>query len=82
MSHRRGSDLALSRVFSVAAVATLLCSAVVATIAMSGDTRDPTSTDLQDDSSEDNRRKWTIAMYWASDNNLDEYTEYFIGLWI
>jgi hypothetical protein len=27
-------------------------------------------------------RKWTIAMYWASDNNLDEYTEYFIELWM
>ncbi|HIJ17591.1 MAG TPA: hypothetical protein HA364_07450 [Thermoplasmata archaeon] len=26
-------------------------------------------------------RKWTIAMYWASDNNLDEYTDYFVSLW-
>lgn len=26
-------------------------------------------------------RKWTIAMYWASDNNLDEYTDYFVNLW-
>ncbi|MGB2581138.1 MAG: clostripain-related cysteine peptidase [Thermoplasmata archaeon] len=31
---------------------------------------------------EDAPRKWTIAMYWASDNNLDEYTEYFIELWM
>ena len=31
---------------------------------------------------EDIARKWTIAMYWASDNNLDEYTEYFIELWV
>ncbi len=31
---------------------------------------------------EDNARKWTIAMYWASDNNLDEYTDYFVQLWI
>lgn len=30
----------------------------------------------------DGQRKWTIAMYWASDNDLDEYTDYFIGLWI
>jgi len=27
-------------------------------------------------------RKWTLAMYWASDNNLDEYTEYFIEMWM
>ncbi len=27
-------------------------------------------------------RDWTIAMYWASDNSLDEYTEYFVQLWI
>jgi len=27
-------------------------------------------------------RKWTIAMYWASDNNLDEYTEYFVTMWM
>ena len=72
----------LSRVFSVVAVATLLGSAIIATIAMSSDANDPASADLQNDSSDDNRRKWTIAMYWASDNNLDEYTEYFIGLWI
>jgi hypothetical protein len=26
-------------------------------------------------------RKWTIAMYWASDNNLDEYTDYFVSMW-
>ncbi len=31
---------------------------------------------------EDNARKWTIAMYWASDNSLDEYTEYFVQLWM
>ena len=31
---------------------------------------------------DDNARKWTIAMYWASDNNLDEYTEYFMRLWM
>jgi len=34
------------------------------------------------DQNEDNARKWTIAMYWASDNNLDEYTEYFVQLWM
>jgi len=27
-------------------------------------------------------RDWTIAMYWASDNNLDEYTDYFVQLWM
>jgi len=25
---------------------------------------------------------WTIAMYWASDNSLDEYTDYFIDVWM
>lgn len=30
---------------------------------------------------DDAPRKWTIAMYWASDNNLDEYTDYFVSLW-
>ncbi|UCE92026.1 MAG: hypothetical protein JSV90_02480 [Methanobacteriota archaeon] len=28
------------------------------------------------------QRKWTIAMYWVSDNDLDEYTDYFIDMWI
>src|SRR4030042_5717238 len=32
--------------------------------------------------SADDVRDWTIAMYWASDNSLDEYTEYFVQLWI
>ena len=31
---------------------------------------------------DDAQRKWTLAMYWASDNNLDEYTEYFIEMWM
>ncbi|UCE80563.1 MAG: hypothetical protein JSV94_05260 [Methanobacteriota archaeon] len=57
----------------IIAVIILLGSSVLASAAMGGQT---------DDSTNDNRRKWTIAMYWASDNNLDEYTEYFIGLWI
>ncbi len=30
---------------------------------------------------EDVTHEWTIAMYWASDNNLDEYTDYFVNLW-
>lgn len=30
----------------------------------------------------DDVRDWTIAMYWASDNSLDEYTEYFVQMWI
>jgi hypothetical protein len=40
------------------------------------------ATDGLGDSDEDNARKWTIAMYWASDNNLDEYTEYFVQMWM
>ena len=40
------------------------------------------ATDDANDSIVDNARKWTIGMYWASDNNLDEYTEYFIQLWM
>lgn len=31
---------------------------------------------------EDTVRKWTIAMYWASDNNLDGDTEHFMELWM
>jgi hypothetical protein len=31
---------------------------------------------------DDAPKKWTLAMYWASDNNLDEYTEYFIEMWM
>ena len=31
--------------------------------------------------SEDAPHEWTIAMYWASDNSLDEYTDYFVNLW-
>ena len=34
---------------------------------------------LEDDVAQ---RKWTIAMYWASDNDLDEYTDYFVDMWI
>lgn len=34
-----------------------------------------------DDSDAAAAHKWTIAMYWASDNNLDEYTDYFLSLW-
>lgn len=33
------------------------------------------------ESEDDSARDWTIAMYWASDNNLDEYTDYFVSLW-
>ena len=32
-------------------------------------------------SSDDAPHKWTIAMYWCSDNSLDEYTDYFVNLW-
>lgn len=32
-------------------------------------------------SEDDGLKDWTIAMYWASDNNLDEYTDYFVNLW-
>jgi hypothetical protein len=35
-----------------------------------------------DEEEEDAPKKWTLAMYWASDNNLDEYTEYFIEMWM
>ncbi len=31
---------------------------------------------------EDGAKDWTIAMYWVSDNNLDEYTDYFVQMWI
>lgn len=31
---------------------------------------------------EKDMRDWTIAMYWVSDNNLDEYTDYFVQMWI
>lgn len=30
---------------------------------------------------QDVQNKWTIAMYWASDNSLDPYTDYFVNLW-
>jgi hypothetical protein len=36
----------------------------------------------EDSEGGDAPRKWTLAMYWASDNNLDEYTEYFIEMWM
>lgn len=32
-------------------------------------------------SSDDAPHEWTIAMYWCSDNSLDEYTDYFVNLW-
>jgi hypothetical protein len=32
-------------------------------------------------SEDDVQRDWTVAMYWASDNNLDEYTDYFVNVW-
>jgi hypothetical protein len=37
--------------------------------------------EVQPPTTESAPHKWTIAMYWASDNNLDEYTDYFVGLW-
>lgn len=27
-------------------------------------------------------RNWTVAIYWAADNNLDEYADYYVDLWI
>lgn len=65
-------------IFSVAVVVCLLASTAFTTSCICSDMDDA----MKDDASEENSRKWTIAMYWASDNNLDEYTEYFIGLWI
>lgn len=57
------------RAFAVVAIASaVLVSGFVSAAPVFGD-RDGTNT-------------WTIAMYWASDNNLDEYTEYFVDLWI
>lgn len=82
MRSRRRFGLAPVRGFSVAAVIILLGWAVLAAVVTDGHGDDATIGDSQTVSSDDNRRKWTIAMYWASDNNLDEYTEYFIGLWI
>lgn len=37
--------------------------------------------EIQPPAAENAVHKWTIAMYWASDNNLDEYTDYFVSLW-
>ncbi|MCJ7606936.1 MAG: clostripain-related cysteine peptidase, partial [Thermoplasmata archaeon] len=36
----------------------------------------------EDRQNEDQRRSWTIAMYWGGDNNLDGDTETFIDLWM
>jgi len=40
------------------------------------------SSSLSVSETEDDTRDWTIAMYWVSDNNLDEYTDYFAQMWI
>jgi len=60
---------------------TLFC--VLVTAAMMTITASSASAINEDVSSreDDAPRKWTIAMYWASDNNLDEYTDYFVSLW-
>ncbi|MCU0859851.1 MAG: clostripain-related cysteine peptidase [Thermoplasmata archaeon] len=54
----------------------LFCALV--TLAMTSALADSDEVAVTED---DAARSWTIAMYWASDNNLDEYTDYFLGLW-
>ena len=69
---------------------TLLCVLVTATmmaVTVSSTTAvSQYASDSDDDSAPSSEeaapRKWTIAMYWASDNNLDEYTDYFVSLWM
>jgi hypothetical protein len=59
----------------------LFCALVtVAMIAITGSSV-ASGQDAVADAEDDGTRDWTIAMYWASDNNLDEYTDYFVSLW-
>lgn len=64
---------------------TLLCvlvSAVMIAVAISSTFGSTVAVvDESDLADEAEVHDWTIAMYWASDNNLDEYTDYFISLW-
>lgn len=66
--------------FCVLVAATLAVLAVGSTTAVEEEIDEPSQ---DSPSSEDDvQRKWTVAMYWVSDNNLDEYTDYFVDLWI
>ena len=64
----------LCALVAVAMIAVTVTSTVGITVAVEGDETASTSED-------DGVRDWTIAMFWASDNNLDEYTDYFVNLW-
>ena len=60
--------------------ASMIALAAGSTLSVGGDgsqTAKETALASEDDAQHD----WTIAMYWASDNNLDEYTEPVIRLW-
>ncbi len=82
MVDKSETGFSIIRVLGVSAVCVLLvATAFVALAATSAHGEEPQS-DTMANIASDNPRKWTIAMYWASDNNLDEYTEYFIDLWI
>lgn len=35
-----------------------------------------------EDAPDDGLRSWTVGMYWAADNNLDELTETFVKMWM
>jgi hypothetical protein len=67
------------RVILCAAVAAILVTITVSSSGTIGDRVPCDAENAQTDS--DEQREWTIAMYWVSDNNLDEYTDYFISLW-
>lgn len=66
--------------FCVLVAATLAVLAVGSTTAVEEEMNE--SSQDSPSSEDDVQRKWTVAMYWVSDNNLDEYTDYFVDLWI
>jgi len=82
MVEQSESGFSIIRALGVIAVCALLGATAFVAVATAGAYDDDLQSDAEDYEQSDNPRKWTIAMYWASDNNLDEYTEYFVDLWI
>lgn len=72
----------VTRPSRIASGAVLVAAAALLSMAAGAGLADDADSVLHSSAEDASQRSWTIAMYWASDNNLDEYTDYFVQLWI